>query len=142
VQTKPRLARSACSGLFHCGEHPQRCRRGRDLPGHLAARAPAAQVRRTVDVTRTIASEDAAGSGQVRSTLTTADGTRAFRIGNRTSAHVRHWHKYAAIPLPVSRRFYFHRQDPSEPQVAAATLEEFTRWVRECDLDVIEHHLS
>jgi hydroxymethylpyrimidine pyrophosphatase-like HAD family hydrolase len=99
-------------------------------------------VRRTIDVTLVISSDGDAGSGHVRSTLATADGVRPFRIGHRTSSHVRHWHKYTSIPLPASRRFYFHRQDSTEPKASAATLEEFARRLRDCDLDTLDHHLT
>jgi hypothetical protein len=96
----------------------------------------------SLDVTLVVSSERDVATNQLRSTMATVDGTRAFRIGARTSTHVRHWHKYASTPLPASRRFYFLRRDPSEPEVAAATIEEFARRLHECDLDTLDHHLA
>jgi hypothetical protein len=44
--------------------------------------------------------------------------------------------------LPVSRRFFFHGRDPADPEAAAATVEEFSRHVRHCDLNTHDNHLT
>ena len=62
-----------------------------------------------------------------------------FTVATRISPHVRHQHKYTAIPLPPHRRFYFHTT--GEP-AAAATLEEFSRQIRHCDSAVLAYHLA
>jgi hydroxymethylpyrimidine pyrophosphatase-like HAD family hydrolase len=77
-----------------------------------------------------------------RALFMSAGMARPFRIGTRLSAHVRHWHKYATTPLPVSRRFHFHGSDSSDPDAGAATLEEFGRQLRHCDLGTIGYHLA
>ena len=64
---------------------------------------------------------------------------RPFTVATRVSPHVRHQHKYTAAPLPPHRRFYFHTTD--EP-AAAATLEEFSRYLRHCDPAVLTYHLA
>ena len=64
---------------------------------------------------------------------------RPFTIATRISPHVRHQHKYAVVPLPAHRRFYFHVT--GEP-AAAATLEEFSRHIRHCDQSVLAYHLA
>lgn len=99
-------------------------------------------IRRNLDVTLVTSSGSTDAADQVSTTMSTVEGTRPFRIGQRTSAHVRHRHKYNAIPLPVSRRFYFRRRNTSEPEVSAATMEEFARRLRDCDLDTLDHHLT
>ncbi len=64
---------------------------------------------------------------------------RPFTITTRISPHVRHQHKYTAIPLPAHRQFYFHTT--GEP-ATAATLEEFSRHIRHCDPAVLAYHLA
>jgi hydroxymethylpyrimidine pyrophosphatase-like HAD family hydrolase len=76
---------------------------------------------------------------ELRGTLVSADMAQPFHIGHRVSSHVRHGHKYAYTPLPASRRFYFHGPRASE---AAATLEEFSRHLLSCNLDVLDYHLT
>ena len=67
---------------------------------------------------------------------------RPFTVGERTSAHIRHMHKYATTPLPADRRFYFHRGNASEQGTEAATIEDFSRTLRHCDIATLDHHLS
>jgi len=82
---------------------------------------------------------EGANRPELRGTLVSADMTQPFHIGHRVSSHVRHGHKYACTPLPASRRFYFHGPRASE---AAATLEEFSRHLLSCNLDVLDYHLT
>ena len=69
------------------------------------------------------------------------EAPQAFRIAERISPHVRHRHKYARTPLPVHRRFYFHRANGEAPAVAA-NLDEFSRHLRHCDLATLDYHLT
>jgi hypothetical protein len=68
---------------------------------------------------------------------------RPFTVASRVSPHVRHQHKYTTAALPAHRRFYFHAtgEAGTEP-LSAATLEEFSRHIRHCDLAVLDYHLS
>jgi len=92
-------------------------------------------VRRSIDVTLTLAE----APGGLRATLQFAgEPARTFHAGERRSAHVRHQHKYATTPLPEHRRFHFHGATGS----AAATLDEFRRHLRHCDLATLDHHLT
>ncbi|HET8560762.1 MAG TPA: HAD-IIB family hydrolase [Marmoricola sp.] len=81
------------------------------------------------------------GSGALRAVLHTLDGSRRFRVGSRESPHVRHWHKYAATPLPAAQRFWFHVEAGAPAQVAA-TLDDFCRMVRHCDAATLDFHLG
>lgn len=68
---------------------------------------------------------------------------RPFTVASRVSPHVRHQHKYTSAALPAHRRFYFHASGEAggEPE-SAATMEEFSRHIRHCDLAVLDYHLS
>ena len=102
-------------------------------------------IRRTVDITLTVTAPARTLRGDAQDlhcTLSAAGQTRPFQIGERISAHVRHWHKYTATPLPSHRRFYFHNRDPEDPIASAATLEQFSRHLRDCDLVTLEYHLA
>ena len=92
-----------------------------------------------VSTIRSSPHRDGVNRPELRGTLVSADMTQPFHIGHRVSSHVRHGHKYAYTPLPVSRRFYFHGPRASE---AAATLDEFSRHLLSCNLDVLDYHLS
>src|SRR4029453_7054466 len=89
--------------------------------------------------TRPHPGSEEANRPELRGSLVSADMTQPFHIGHRVSPHVRHGHKYAYTPLPASRRFYFHGPSASE---AAATLEEFSRRLLNCNLDVLDYHLT
>ena len=74
--------------------------------------------------------------------MQTADTpARRFDVDDRASTHVRHQHKYADAPLPAERQFYFHNDD-TRPTIAAASLVEFNRLLRHCDLTTLDYHLS
>jgi hypothetical protein len=64
---------------------------------------------------------------------------RPFTVASRVSPHVRHQHKYTATPLPPHRRFYFHT---TGELATAATVEEFSRHIRQCDQAVLAYHLA
>ncbi len=80
--------------------------------------------------------------GQAGATLSWAGTSREFRVGRRSSDHVRHQRKYAASPLPRERRFYFHDQSPTDADAAAATLEQFRHRVRNLDSTTLGYHLN
>ena len=61
----------------------------------------------------------------------------AFRVAERISGHVRHWHKYIHGELPEALRFYFGTAD--EPRVAA-NLREFHRHLGTCVAWTVEAH--
>jgi hydroxymethylpyrimidine pyrophosphatase-like HAD family hydrolase len=77
-----------------------------------------------------------------RATLNIDGSGRQFTVGHRDSEHVRHRHKYAVAPLPPSRRFYFHDQDPTDATSAAATLEEFHDRIGQADVATVAYHAS
>jgi hydroxymethylpyrimidine pyrophosphatase-like HAD family hydrolase len=103
------------------------------------------ELSRTVDFAISVSTirpnprSEEANRPELRGSLVSADMTQPFHIGHRVSPHVRHGHKYAYTPLPASRRFYFHGPSASE---AAATLEEFSRRLLSCNLDVLDYHLT
>jgi hydroxymethylpyrimidine pyrophosphatase-like HAD family hydrolase len=101
-------------------------------------------VERTVDLAITMVEGDTRRPDQpLRAMLRRAGvGGRPFDVGERTSTHIRHRHKYAATPLPADRRFYFHRANANGPSAEAASLEEFARTLRHCDIAALDHHLS
>jgi phosphoglycolate phosphatase-like HAD superfamily hydrolase len=103
-----------------------------------------AQVRQTIGQVLTVAppTTGAHGTRPLRVTMQSSDGlSRTVMMDERTSTHVRHWHKYADSPLPSNRQFYFHSDGP-QPGAAAATLAEFNRLLRHCDLSTLDYHLS
>ena len=100
------------------------------------------EVTRPVDITihLTPAADGTANMTGSRATMTTAGRTQSFTIGERASAHVRHWHKYVDTPLPLERRFYFHGRGSHD--AGAATLEDFSRQVEHCELGTLDYHLT
>jgi hypothetical protein len=67
-------------------------------------------------------------------------GGLVFTVADRTTPHVRHWHKYAVGRLPAERRFYFRRSWDDAVGTTAANLEELEHRLRSCGDEVIEHH--
>lgn len=68
-----------------------------------------------------------------------ADATppRAFTVAERSSGHVRHWHKYIDGELPGPLRFYFAEADGG---LVASNLREFHRHLGVCGVDSLEAH--
>jgi hydroxymethylpyrimidine pyrophosphatase-like HAD family hydrolase len=100
---------------------------------------------RAVDYTLTVSAPTTptdGGERPSRGMFAAAGEVRRFQVGERVSAHVRHWHKYVSTPLPSHRRFYFRDRDPGDAAAAAATLEEFSNHRRDCDLATLGYHLS
>jgi hydroxymethylpyrimidine pyrophosphatase-like HAD family hydrolase len=67
---------------------------------------------------------------------------RRFSVGPRRTAHVRHWHKYARLPLDPSLHFQFRTRGGQPTGSAATSLYEFHHLLRQSADDVIEHHLE
>lgn len=98
-------------------------------------------ITRAVDITVTVTGQLSPGATReaVYAELQAGAGpARRVCLAERISHHVRHRRKYATTPLPPHRRFYFH----GEPAAVAATIEQFARHLRHCDLDTIAYHLE
>lgn len=77
------------------------------------------------------------------SVLLTRPGSpaRPFRPHRRDTAHVRHWHKYTAVPTAEGLRFYF--RSPGGPTGrSAGHLAEFDAELRATSDAVVRHHAS
>jgi hydroxymethylpyrimidine pyrophosphatase-like HAD family hydrolase len=101
-------------------------------------------VRRSIDVTIAVSAPTTGhgASRPLRADLRFAgDPPQAFRIDAQLSPHVRHQHKYATTPLPTHRGFHFYGGH-GQPHTVVATLEEFSRHLRHCDLDTLDYHLT
>jgi hypothetical protein len=66
---------------------------------------------------------------------------RRFAVDQRSSAHVRHWHKYLESQLPVHRRFFFRRGDQLSGATAASLLE-FHHEIARAEAGVLRHHAA
>jgi hypothetical protein len=62
---------------------------------------------------------------------------RAFTVAERSSGHVRHWHKYIDGELPEPLRFYFTEMEEGR---VASNLREFHRHLGVCSIDALEAH--
>jgi phosphoglycolate phosphatase-like HAD superfamily hydrolase len=109
-------------------------------PEQLSAEALAA-----IDVTITLTAPAVPGPrGTASSTATLREAgapERAFVVSPRRTPHVRHRHKYAAMPLPAHRRFHF-RQPDGTVVATADDLAEFGRLLGSVDASVLAHHLE
>jgi hydroxymethylpyrimidine pyrophosphatase-like HAD family hydrolase len=63
-----------------------------------------------------------------------------FNLAPRTTAHHRHWHKYALGGVAWNRRFYFRSGPDRLTGATAGSVEELERELRGCDEAVISHH--
>ena len=61
-------------------------------------------------------------------------------IGQRETAHMRHWHKYSGGHLDPERRFYFRRDRDTPAGATAGSAGELEYQLRVCDDAVIVHH--
>jgi hypothetical protein len=66
----------------------------------------------------------------------------AFRLGDRTTAHLRHEHKYGHRGVAPERRFYFHAADGAATGAVAANLADLEAELDRCDSAVVRHHSS
>lgn len=64
---------------------------------------------------------------------------REFAATGRSTAHVRHWHKYIEGQLPAERRFYFRDRDGLTGR-SAGNLLEFRDEIRHASADTLRHH--
>ena len=102
------------------------------------------EVLASIDITVTVTTSQLGPAGPVPLQANLRLGSEpplAFRIAQRISPHVRHRHKYATTPLPLHRCFYFHHGNGEAP-TAAASLAEFSRHLRHCDLATLDYHLT
>ena len=76
-----------------------------------------------------------------RLSLTSANPIR-FRVGQRSTPHFRHLHKYLRATLPEGKRFYFRGADDRSLGKAAANLWEFREALGEIPLDSLHYHLG
>jgi hydroxymethylpyrimidine pyrophosphatase-like HAD family hydrolase len=82
-----------------------------------------------------------AGPGQAVLVNRERPGTGAvLTIGQRETAHMRHWHKYSGGHLDQDRRFYFRRGPHTPVGVTAGSAGELQHQLRVCDDAVIVHH--
>ena len=68
------------------------------------------------------------------------DLDRRFTVANRLTSHVRHWHKYARLPLDPHLHFHFRSTDGEPTGNVATSLYEFHHILRQSPPAVIEHH--
>ncbi len=79
------------------------------------------------------------GSALLRRHDQTEAEAQRFEVGRRSTAHVRHLHKYAQALLPRERRFYLrHRHGPTG--LVAGNLAEFTAQLGSAPDAVLRHH--
>ncbi|MEX1183185.1 MAG: HAD family hydrolase [Gemmatimonadota bacterium] len=72
--------------------------------------------------------------------LATNQGMTAFRVAERSVAHVRHQHKYTHAQVPASRRFYFGSL--GDEGNAAGNMIEFRTGIVKASDDVLRSHLG
>ena len=64
----------------------------------------------------------------------------AFTVGKRTTAHLRHEHKYGTRGVDLGRRFHFRTVPDSPTGAVAANLAELEAELARCDRGVLRHH--
>jgi hydroxymethylpyrimidine pyrophosphatase-like HAD family hydrolase len=67
-------------------------------------------------------------------------GDRCFTVASRRTSHVRHWHKYARLPLDPHLHFHFRTAGGEPTGNIANSLYEFHHILRQSPPEVIEHH--
>ncbi|MGF1599205.1 MAG: HAD hydrolase family protein [Acidimicrobiales bacterium] len=70
------------------------------------------------------------------------DHDRRFTVGGRRTTHVRHWHKYARLPLDPALHFHFRSIGGAPTGNVASSLHEFHHLLRGSPPDVIDHHVA
>lgn len=78
-------------------------------------------------------------AGRIEGVLVDRISARAFVADTRSSAHVRHWHKYLSADLPYHRRFFFRGRDRLTGAVAAS-MTDFHHEIGRAESDVLRHH--
>jgi hypothetical protein len=66
----------------------------------------------------------------------------AFRLGERTTAHLRHEHKYGHRGIAPEKRFYFQTAVGAATGAVAANLADLEAELDRCDRAVVRHHCS
>ena len=83
--------------------------------------------------------ETSADTGRIEGLLVDRRSARRFVADQRTSAHVRHWHKYQSAELPYHQRFFFRRRDRLTGAVAAS-MADFHHEISRAEPEVLRHH--
>jgi hydroxymethylpyrimidine pyrophosphatase-like HAD family hydrolase len=79
------------------------------------------------------------GRGRALRVASRGQKPELFRLGLRSSQHVRHWHKYIAEQLPPHHHFIF-RDDRSDVGRSAGNVAEFHHELLQVSDAVISHH--
>jgi hypothetical protein len=66
----------------------------------------------------------------------------AFHLGEPSTAHLRHEHKYGHRGVAPERRSYFHAGDSAAAGAVAANLADLETELNRCDRAVVRHHCS
>ena len=80
-----------------------------------------------------------AAAGRIEGLLLDRRTTRRFVADQRTSVHLRHWHKYQSAELPYHQRFLFRRTDRLTGAVAAS-MADFHHEIGRAAPEVLRHH--
>jgi hypothetical protein len=80
-----------------------------------------------------------ADTGRIEGLLVDRRTARRFVADQRTSVHLRHWHKYQSAELPYHQRFFFRRRDRLTGAVAAS-MADFHHEIGRADPEVLRHH--
>ena len=105
------------------GESTVAClrRAGFDLPASTGDPAPSAT------------------AGRIEGLLLDRRTARRFVADQRTSVHLRHWHKYQSAELPYHQRFFFRRRDRLTGAVAAS-MADLHHEIGQAEPEVLRHH--
>jgi hypothetical protein len=66
---------------------------------------------------------------------------RRFRLGERLSPHIRHWHKYVEADVASHHRFFFRSRGGLTGR-SAGNLAELYEEIRRSSPDVLRHHAA
>lgn len=64
----------------------------------------------------------------------------AFQLGDRSTPHLRHQHKYAHSGVEPGRRFYFRTEDDTLTGAVVANLAELEDELVRCERGALRHH--
>jgi hypothetical protein len=77
--------------------------------------------------------------GQIRGLLLDRHRVTPFVADERSSPHLRHWHKYYSAELPFHQRFFFRRGNRPTGAVAA-NMSDFHYEIARAEAEVLRHH--
>jgi hypothetical protein len=83
--------------------------------------------------------ETSADTGRIEGLLVDRRTARRFVADQRTSVHLRHWHKYQSAELPFHQRFFFRLRDRLTGAVAAS-MADFHHEIGHAEPEVLRHH--